>query len=203
MIHVKGTGGGVNIKDATAMVEDVLLGKTFYAGADKGKKTGTIPVKAAATITPGTAAQTIAAGQYLSGGQTIQGDANLLAENIKSGVSIFGVAGSFSGYKVATGSVGTEIEMRGNIVVTGLDFKPYAIGLEKNLSYDTLTYVYDLSDQLIYVHYRSSSMMTISPSNAPDVVTRVQGGFTLRNRYSSDDSTIGTYRNSTWFAIGV
>lgn len=71
MIHVKGTGGGVNIKDATATVEDVLLGKTFYAGADKNIKTGTIPIKAAATITPGTAAQTIAAGQYLSGAQTI------------------------------------------------------------------------------------------------------------------------------------
>lgn len=53
--------------------------------------------KAAQTITPGTADQTLAAGQYLSGAQTITGDPNLLASNIKSGVSIFGVSGSYSG----------------------------------------------------------------------------------------------------------
>ena len=53
--------------------------------------------KSAAAYTPGTADQTIAAGQYLTGAQTIRGDANLVAGNIKSGVSIFGVAGSFEG----------------------------------------------------------------------------------------------------------
>ena len=53
--------------------------------------------KSAATYTPGTADQTISAGQYLTGAQTIRGDANLLAANIKSGVSIFGVTGSYAG----------------------------------------------------------------------------------------------------------
>ena len=53
--------------------------------------------KAAQTITPGTADQTLAAGQYLSGAQTIKGDANLVAGNIKSGASIFGVAGTYEG----------------------------------------------------------------------------------------------------------
>ena len=53
--------------------------------------------KAAQTITPGTADQTLAAGQYLNGAQTIKGDANLLAENIRNGVSIFGVTGSYEG----------------------------------------------------------------------------------------------------------
>lgn len=50
--------------------------------------------KAAATYTPSTSNQTIAAGTYCSGTQTIKGDANLVADNIKSGVSIFGVAGT-------------------------------------------------------------------------------------------------------------
>lgn len=53
--------------------------------------------KSAQTYTPGTADQTIAAGQYLSGAQTIKGDANLVSGNIKSGVSIFGVAGTYVG----------------------------------------------------------------------------------------------------------
>lgn len=53
--------------------------------------------KAATTYTPSTSNQTIAAGTYCSGAQTIKGDANLVAGNIKSGVSIFGVAGSYEG----------------------------------------------------------------------------------------------------------
>ena len=52
--------------------------------------------KAATTYTPSTSNQTIAAGTYCSGAQTIKGDANLVAGNIKSGVSIFGVAGTMT-----------------------------------------------------------------------------------------------------------
>lgn len=54
-------------------------------------------VKAAATITPSTSNQTIAAGTYLTGVQTIAGDADLIATNIKSGVQIFGVTGTYTG----------------------------------------------------------------------------------------------------------
>lgn len=50
--------------------------------------------KSATTYTPSTSNQTIAAGTYCSGVQTIKGDANLKAENIKSGVTIFGVSGA-------------------------------------------------------------------------------------------------------------
>lgn len=50
--------------------------------------------KSAQTYTPGTSNQTIGSGQYLSGSQTIKGDSNLVAGNIRSGVSIFGVTGT-------------------------------------------------------------------------------------------------------------
>lgn len=56
-----------------------------------------ITQKSAATYTPTTSDQTIASGQYLNGAQTIKGDANLVAGNIKSGVSIFGVSGTYIG----------------------------------------------------------------------------------------------------------
>ena len=49
------------------------------------------------SYTPGISDQIITSGQYLTGNQTIKGDANLVAGNIKSGVSIFGVAGTYVG----------------------------------------------------------------------------------------------------------
>ena len=63
-----------------------------------GTKSATkqLTTQAAQTITPGTSDKTIASGRYLTGAQTIKGDANLVAANIKSGVSIFGVAGSLT-----------------------------------------------------------------------------------------------------------
>ena len=55
------------------------------------------PTKSAQTYTPTTTDQMIASGRWLTGTQTIKGDANLVASNIASGVSIFGVTGTHSG----------------------------------------------------------------------------------------------------------
>ena len=70
---------------------------TGTAGNTEISLTASVSTKATATITPSTSDQTIAAGTYLTGIQTISGDANLKAENIKSGVTIFGKTGTFSG----------------------------------------------------------------------------------------------------------
>ena len=87
------TVNGTFTADGTVAAKQMLAGAVGYA---KGRKvTGSIPSKGAASFRPGTASQTIAAGQYLSGAQTIEGDANLLAANIRQGVSIFGVAGGY------------------------------------------------------------------------------------------------------------
>lgn len=64
------------------------------------KGTKQLTTKAATTYTPTTSNQTIASDTYLIGIQTIEGDSNLVAENIKSGVSIFGISGSYEGGSV-------------------------------------------------------------------------------------------------------
>lgn len=66
------------------------------AGNASVSLTASVTTKAAATITPGTSNQEIAAGTYLTGKQTIAGDADLVAANIKSGVTIFNVTGSLT-----------------------------------------------------------------------------------------------------------
>lgn len=67
-----------------------------YVAAGTKSATKQLTTQAAQTITPGTSNKTIASGRYLTGTQTIKGDANLVAGNIKSGVSIFGVAGTLT-----------------------------------------------------------------------------------------------------------
>ena len=62
-----------------------------------GSKSGTkqLTTQAAKTITPSTSNQTaVASRRYTTGAITVKGDSNLKAENIKNGVSIFGVSGT-------------------------------------------------------------------------------------------------------------
>ena len=90
-----GTARFMDTSDATLDNGNKMLsGVTAYA---KGVKyNGTIASKAAQTYTPGVSDQVIVSGQYLSGNQTIRGDANLIAANILAGVTIFGVTGTLS-----------------------------------------------------------------------------------------------------------
>ena len=83
----------VDLTGDTVTAAKMLIGTTAHDKAGN-KITGTIASQEAQTIIPTTTNKTIAAGKYLSGTQTINGDANLLPENIKSGVSIFGVDGT-------------------------------------------------------------------------------------------------------------
>lgn len=69
-----------------------------YVSAGTKSATQQLTTQAAKTVTPTTSNQTaVASGRYTTGAITVKGDSNLKAANIKSGVSIFGVAGTHTG----------------------------------------------------------------------------------------------------------
>lgn len=77
-----------------------------YVEAGTKSATKQLTTQAAKTVTPGKTNQTIvASGVYTTGAVTVKGDSNLVAGNIKSGVSIFGVEGSFVGSDVESGNL--------------------------------------------------------------------------------------------------
>lgn len=102
-----GTSGSYT-SDGNIGAGDVRKNKIAYS---KGTRfTGTMAEQGGSTVTPGTANKTaVASGRYVTGNIIVAGDADLKADNIKKGVNIFGVTGTFSGY-VATA---TDLYLRG------------------------------------------------------------------------------------------
>ena len=72
---------------------DHVYDRGYYDGGEAA--INNLPTLATKVWTPTTTNQTIASGTYLTGEQTIKGDTNLKAENIKSGVTIFDIEGTF------------------------------------------------------------------------------------------------------------
>ena len=87
------SSGGVDVSSTTAEAGDVLSGKVLVNSGGV-MISGTIPIISGGTITPTTSDQIISSGVYLGGSQAILGDENLVASNIVSGTSIFGVSGT-------------------------------------------------------------------------------------------------------------
>ena len=99
--------------DATP--EDVASGKTFSAGGGftmVGTATASTPSLQEKSVTPSATEQTVTPDSGYDGLSrvTVNGDVNLVSGNIKSGVSIFGVAGSFEGSGGGGGSSDNNCE---------------------------------------------------------------------------------------------
>lgn len=86
--------------DANAAAGDILTGKTAWV---KGSKiTGSMATQAGGTYKSTTANQTIScSGKKMTGNIVVQGDSKLVAANIKKGVTILGVTGTWEGYVAA------------------------------------------------------------------------------------------------------
>lgn len=92
-VNLFGVDGSVIQASGDAVAAEVLASKAFSNAA--GADTGTMTNVGQQNVTPGTAAVTIAQG-YHDGTGAVDGDADLVAGNIKSGVSLFGVTGTYS-----------------------------------------------------------------------------------------------------------
>lgn len=101
------------------------------AGNTSVSLTASVTTKAAATITPGTSNQTIPAGTYLTGAQTIAGDSDLTADNIKAGVQIFNATGTYTSDATATAADianGETAYVNGTKITGTLAFQTYYTG---------------------------------------------------------------------------
>ena len=107
--------GGIDNIDSSGNVDiSVEIDNGGYIGSGTYTITDAVPVQVAQTITPGTTNQTITRGKWLGGDQTILGDADLVASNIKKDVTIFGVTGTYEG----SGGGGTSKVLINESVIT-------------------------------------------------------------------------------------
>lgn len=117
-----------NTTDANATASEILYGRTAYV--NKNKLTGEMTNNGAVTgtISNKSSAYTIPAG-YHNGLGSVSIDstsaANLIATNVKEGVSILGVTGSYSGEAVTAGAVSVTPYLTSQTVLPSSISKDY------------------------------------------------------------------------------
>lgn len=83
---------------ASGLVTATVSTSAGYVTNVSKQNTYQLPTQAAKIVTPSTTQQTaVASGKYTTGNVYVSGDSNLVSENIKSGVTIFNVAGTYEG----------------------------------------------------------------------------------------------------------
>lgn len=87
----------ITVKPDGIIIASVYQNEGYVLSGEKSAK-HPLNTQSGKTVTPSTTQQTaVASGKYTTGYIYVAGDSNLVADNIKKGVSIFGVSGSYEG----------------------------------------------------------------------------------------------------------
>ena len=187
--------------DATAA--DVLSGKTFTS-ANGIKVTGTITTQAAKTVTPSTSNQTaVASGVYTTGAITVAGDADLKAENIKSGVEIFGVTGTYQGTAGNTIKTGTTTSAT---ISTGLSSIKQFFIYKDSISATGLihlNYNADSGTSYLYASAWSTSSYGTKTIKSGTTNATVSGGTLTLPSSTATSGGLSASTTYNWVAIGT
>lgn len=190
--------------DTTDTTSDKIL-KDYTAYVKGNKIKGAIPSKVVAAYTPGRSDQTIAAGQYLSGAQTIKGDQNLTAANIISGKTIFGVQGSAQAESHTieanksvniTSTSGSITPSSGNNAMSAVTYFVSGIDASKIISGQSILGVAGSAAQ--ESHTEMSRSFSQSEMASADVTIEAGQGITIpANQYLTNELTINSLNNSS------
>lgn len=170
------------------------------AGNSSVSLTANVTTKAAATITPGTSNQTIASGTYLTGAQTISGDANLVAGNIKSGTTIFGVTGTYEGSNPVKTATGTFTGNGTRTIDVACDFEPDLVYVTSNpgttASSGTVAFII-ARDMMAASRYRNNSTTNSHYAVTPCVNLNTSGSsYSWRATYANSKVTLYSFSNN-------
>lgn len=103
--------------NASGLITATTTQSGGYVSSGTKSATHQLTTQSAAIITPGTSQKVaVPSGRYTTGAVTVQGSANLVPANIRSGVNIFGVTGT--GQMVSSESVNLLVKNRSSDDIT-------------------------------------------------------------------------------------
>ena len=158
--------------NASGLITATATQTAGYVAAGTKSATKQLAFQPAKTITPTTTSQTaVSSGYYTSGDITIEGDSNLVAGNIKSGVSIFGVNGTYEGSGGSSGDTSMEDGLITRTTSNYTNNRVTAIGSNAFYAYSNLTTVSFPNATTIgsYAFQNCSNLTTISFPNATTI----------------------------------